>query len=95
MYQAIKFCTRLQVYVDSALLETEDCMMPFIDSRLHKLIDTYQYTIRLLLTVPSQSEVERFLEKERSKQRTYLTQDDGELSSFECVYFVCGVLLIS
>lgn len=54
--------------MDLALEETADSQLPFQESRMHQIIDTYQYTIRLLLTIPSTSEIEKFVEKEKSKR---------------------------
>ena len=71
----------MQIFVDVAFAETEDCLPPFQESQMYKLLDTYQFTIRVLLTVPSASEIQRFMEKEKTKRRN-LIPDEGWLLQF-------------
>lgn len=72
-----------QIYLEEGVPPFSDNRRNLEDSRFKALIDRYQNTIHLQITLPAQSEIQRFKQKEQSRIKTD-TKTDHQSGMF-CV----------
>ena len=58
-----------QVYMDFCSDGGSDSSIPFESSRMSRIVDRYQHTINLLISIPSQHDVDRFRKREQLRQK--------------------------
>ena len=64
----VTYLFTLQIYVDTSEEPHDDADGTFQMSRMRKLIEIHLNTIRIYITIPSHTEVVKFMQKERNRK---------------------------